>query len=88
MVTTNLIRGAVLATLPLWGEALPGETGFYAAILLMLSFGRLFLTTKSALLPVLLHEHHLLRGNSISSGGGMIAALLGGAVGLFGSGAF
>lgn len=88
MVTTNLIRGVIVATLPLWSRALPGETAFYAAILLMLSLGRLFLTTKSALLPVLLHEHHLLPGNSISSGGGMIAALLGGAAGLFESGAF
>ena len=88
MVTTNVIRGVVLTSLPLWSKAFPGDTGFYVAILLMLSFGRLFLTTKSALLPVLLHEHHLLRGNSISAGGGMIAALLGGAVGLFESGAF
>ena len=88
MVATNVIRGIVLATLPLWGRAFPGDAGYYAAILLMLSLGRLFLTTKSALLPVLLHEHHLLPGNSISSGGGMIAALMGGAVGLFGSGAF
>lgn len=88
MTWTNGIRGVLLATLPLWERALPGDVGMYAAMLLLLSLGRLFLTTKSALLPVLLHEHHLLRGNAISSGGGMIAALVGGAIGLFGSGAF
>lgn len=88
MQWTNVARGLVLATLPIWGRALPGDVGLYASMLLLLSLGRLFLTTKSALLPVLLHEHHLLRGNAISSGGGMIAALVGGAVGLFGSGAF
>jgi hypothetical protein len=57
-------------------------------MLLLLSLGRLFLTTKGALLPTLLHEHHLIRGNSISSGGGMIAALIGGAIGLFASNGF
>lgn len=88
MVATNVIRGAVLGSLPFWHQALPGDTALYATILLLLSFGRLFLTTKSALLPVLLHEHHLLPGNAISSGGGMIAALIGGAIGLFESGAF
>ena len=87
MTTTNVIRGAMLVTLPLWERGLPGDIGLYASMLLLLSMGRLFLTTKSALLPVLLHEHHLLRGNAISSGGGMIAALVGGAIGLFGSGA-
>ncbi len=85
MTWSNVVRGGLLATLPLWGRALPGDLAYYAAILLLLSFGRVFLTTKGALLPVLLHERHLIGGNSLSSGGGMIAAVLGGAVGLFGS---
>jgi MFS family permease len=88
MVWANVIRGALLTTLPLWERALPGDLGFYAALLFLLSLGRLFLTTKSAVLPVLLHEHHLLRGNALSSGGGMVSALIGGSVGLFASGAF
>ncbi|HYO61972.1 MAG TPA: MFS transporter, partial [Actinomycetota bacterium] len=36
----------------------------------------LFLVTKGAVLPVVIEEHHLLRGNALSSGGGMIAAIL------------
>jgi MFS family permease len=88
MIWANVIRGGLLTTLPLWERALPGDLGFYAALLLLLSLGRLFLTTKSAVLPVLLHEHHLLRGNSLSSGGGMVSALIGGSAGLFASGAF
>jgi len=48
----------------------------------LLGFGRLFLTTKGASLPVVLNEHHLLRGNSVSGGGGMISALVGGVVGI------
>jgi MFS family permease len=88
MVWANVTRGALLTTLPLWDNALPGDLGLYAALLLLLSLGRLFLTTKSAVLPVLLHEHHLLRGNALSSGGGMVSALIGGSVGLFASEAF
>ena len=85
MVWTNAIRFAVLVTLPLWRGALPGTTALYATALILLSFGRLFLATKGAVLPVLLHEHHLIGGNSLSSGVGMISALLGGAVGIFGT---
>lgn len=85
MKWSNISRGILLLTLPLWSGLLPGDTGLYASMLLLLSLGRLFLTTKGALLPTLLHEHHLIRGNSISSGGGMIAALVGGAVGLYAS---
>jgi len=85
MQWSNIARGILLVTLPLWRGVLPGDTALYASMLLLLSLGRLFLTTKGALLPTLLHEHHLIRGNSISSGGGMIAALVGGAIGLFAS---
>lgn len=82
LVWTNLLRGGLLVTLPIWSEGLPGDTGLYAGVLILLGFGRLFLTTKGAVLPAVLHEHHLLRGNSISGGGGMICALLGGVVGV------
>lgn len=85
MSRSNVIRGVLLMGLPLWERLLPGEIIIYATMLLLLSLGRLFLTAKSALLPTVLHEHHLIRANSLSSGGGMIAALLGGAIGLFGS---
>ncbi|MDQ3662261.1 MAG: MFS transporter [Actinomycetota bacterium] len=73
-----LLLGAAIAALT--GGA--GETTLYGAALLLLGLGRLFLTAKGASLPLTLHEHHLLQGNSISGGGGMIAALAGGVVGL------
>lgn len=82
MVATNAARAALLVTLPLWAELLPRDTGLYAGVLVVLGLGRLFLVTKGAVLPVVLEEHHLLRGNALSSGGGMIAALLGGIAGV------
>ncbi|MDQ4123999.1 MAG: MFS transporter, partial [Actinomycetota bacterium] len=82
MVATNVARAALLVTLPLWAELLPRDTGLYAGVLVVLGLGRLFLVTKGAVLPVVLEEHHLLRGNALSSGGGMIAALLGGVAGV------
>ncbi|MGH2730975.1 MAG: MFS transporter [Actinomycetota bacterium] len=82
MVWTNLARAALLVTLPAWSDALPGDSGLYAGALALLGLGRLFLVTKGAVLPAILHEHNLLRGNAISSGGGMISALAGGAAGV------
>lgn len=82
MATTNLVRAAVLVTLPLWAGLLPEDTALYVGVLVVLGLGRLFLVTKGAVLPVVLHEHHLLRGNALSSGGGMISALLGGVAGV------
>ncbi|MGH2750549.1 MAG: MFS transporter [Actinomycetota bacterium] len=82
LVWTNVARAGLLISLPLWMGALPGDAALYASVLLLLGFGRLFLTTKGAALPVLLHEHHLLRGNAVSGGGGMIAALGGGMIGI------
>lgn len=85
MVWTNALRFAVMLALPVVHEIFPGQFALYATALLLLSFGRLFLATKGAVLPVLLHEHHLIGGNSLSSGVGMISTLLGGAIGIFGA---
>lgn len=82
LVGTALARVVLLASLPLWGSLAPGDTALFPAILVILALGRLFLTTKGALLPVLLHERDLLRGNALSAGGGMVSALAGGVVGL------
>jgi MFS family permease len=82
LLWTNLIRGGLLITLFSWSRLFAGDTGLFLATLALLGFGRLFLTTKGAALPVLLHEHHLLQGNSLSSGGGMVAALLGAVAGI------
>ncbi|MFN2389131.1 MAG: MFS transporter [Actinomycetota bacterium] len=82
LLGTNLARAVLLATLPLWARPLPRDVALSIGLLSLLAAGRLFLTTKSAVLPVLLHEHHLLRGNALSSGGGMICALAGGILGV------
>ena len=82
MVWTNAARAAVLVALALWGRSLPGDSGLYVAVLALLGFGRLFLTTKGAALPVLVHERGLLQANAISGGGGMVSAVAGGGVGL------
>jgi Major Facilitator Superfamily len=79
---TNICRAVLLISLPLWSGLLPGRLPLYISVLVLLGFGRLFLTTKSAVLPVVLHERHLLKGNSLSGGGGMIAALAGGVLGV------
>jgi MFS family permease len=82
MLWANVARGVVLASLPLWSRAVPGVGPLYVSVLVLLGLGRLFLTTKGAVIPMLLEEPHLLKGNAVSSGGGMIAALVGGASGL------
>jgi len=82
LVTTSALRVLLLgaAIVALVGGA--AETTLYGVALVLLGLGRLFLTAKGASLPVTLRERHLLQGNSISGGGGMIAALVGGVVGL------
>ena len=82
MALTNAVRAVLLVTLPLWAGLFPGDAALYAGVLIVLGLGRLFLVTKGAVLPVVLEEHHLLRGNALSSGGGMISALLGGVAGV------
>ena len=82
LVWANAARAVLLVSLPLWMGSLPGDSALYASLLLLLGLGRLFLTTKGASLPVVLREHHLLRGNAVSGGLGMIFALVGGVAGL------
>jgi MFS family permease len=82
LVVTNAARAVLLVTLPLWSRLVPGDTELFIGILALLGLGRLFLTTKGAVLPVVVHEHDLLEANSISGGGGMLSALFGGVIGL------
>lgn len=82
LAVTNVLRATLLVTLPLWSRALPGDSELFVGILALLGLGRLFLTTKGAVLPVVVHEHDLLEANSISGGGGMLSALFGGVIGL------
>jgi MFS family permease len=82
LVWTNVVRAALLLAFPLWSTLLPGDIPLYAGILTILGLGRLWLTTKSAVLPLLIPEDGLLRVNALSSGCGMISALIGGAGGI------
>lgn len=82
LVWTNVVRALLLMSLPLWMRAVPGDGELLGALLMILAFGRLFLTTKGAVLPATLHDRHLLRGNALSAGAGMVAALAGGVVGI------
>jgi MFS family permease len=82
LIWTNVLRAALLITLPLWSHLVPGNNELLACLLAVLALGRLFLTTKGALLPAVLHDRHLLRGNALSAGGGMLAALAGGVIGV------
>jgi MFS family permease len=79
---TNVGRAVLLALVVLPPAGVPSTPWLLAGALAILGLGRLFLTTKSAALPVVLHERDLLKGNAVSGGAGMIAALLGGIIGL------
>ena len=87
LIWTNVLRAALLVTLPFWSRLVPGNGELLACLLAVLALGRLFLTTKGALLPAVLHDKHLLRGNALSAGGGMLAALGGGVIGVVIAGA-
>ena len=80
MVWTNILRGVLLVSFVAWSRVVPGE--LYLAVLMLLGLGRLFLATKGASLPVLVHDHHLLSANALSGGGGMVSALAGGVLGV------
>jgi len=82
LVGANIARVVLLLMAALVVGDTTSDVWLYAVLLALLGFGRLFLTTKGAVLPVVLHEHHLLRGNALSGGGGMIAALVGGIIGV------
>jgi MFS family permease len=79
LIGTSAARAVVVGVLAfIWGH---GDPILYASLLILTGLGRLFLTTKSASLPAVLNEEHLLRGNSFSGGGGIIAVLAGGILG-------
>lgn len=82
LVWTNVVRGILLAAIALLVRTDTAEVALYGGLLILLGLGRLFLTTKGAALPVVLNETQLLKGNSLSGGGGMIAALAGAMLGV------
>lgn len=82
LVVTSLVRAVILGLSALMVTADTSDVTLYAFLLVLLGLGRLFLTTKGAALPVVLHESHLLRGNALSGGGGMIASLVGAVLGI------
>jgi Major Facilitator Superfamily len=82
LVLTNVLRAVLLVTVPVWANVFGGDTPLLMGVLGLLGLGRLFSTTKGATIPVVLHEHHLLRGNNVSSLGGTLSAIAGGGFGL------
>lgn len=80
MWLSNVLRAAALAALAV--PATSSDATYFAAVVVLLGLGRLFLVTKGASLPWVVHERDLLRANSVSGGAGMISALTGGVVGL------
>ena len=82
---SNAGRAIALALLAIPPKG--SDASFFAAVVILLGLGRLFLVTKGASLPWVVHERDLLRANSVSGGGGMIAALTGGVIGLAALGA-
>ena len=83
---SNYVRGALLMSFPLWSVPIPGDAELYAVVLALMGLGRLALNAKGAALPVVLHEHRLLRGNAVSTGAGGISTLVGGGAGIVGTG--
>ena len=82
LVWTNVARAALLVAAPAWTGLVSGDQELLVGVLLILALGRLFLTTKGAVLAATLHERYLLRGNALSSGAGMVSALAGGVIGI------
>jgi MFS family permease len=82
LVITSIVRALLLALCAVVVTSESSDITLYAFLLVLLGLGRLFLTTKGAALPVVLHESHLLRGNALSGGGGMIASLVGAVAGI------
>lgn len=82
LIGTSVARAIVLAVMAVVVRATDSDLPLYIGLLALLGLGRLFLTTKGALLPAVLHERHLLQGNALSGGAGMIAALMGGVLGI------
>lgn len=82
LVFTNVARALLLLALSFVVRSSTSDIPLYVGLLILLGIGRLFLTTKGAALPVVFHERQLLKGNSLSGGGGMVAALIGGVLGL------
>lgn len=82
LVVTSMVRAVLLGIAAIVVMSNTSDVVLYAFLLVLLGLGRLFLTTKGAVLPVVLHEEHLLRGNALSGGGGMIASLVGAVLGI------
>lgn len=87
MVASSSGRAAIAAVLVLAPSALAYEGILLVAALAVLGLGRLWLTTKGAVLPSVAGPRELVAANSMSAGAGMISALAGGAIGIGAAGA-
>jgi len=77
LTVTPLIRAALIAFVPLVTHGTADRPAFYLIVLVVLSGNRFFLTTMSAVLPVLVPEEDLLVANSLATTGGSIANVVG-----------
>lgn len=77
LARTPAVRAVLAALVPVFSTDGWSSIGFYAAVLLVLSANRFFLSTISAVLPQLVPEEDLLVANSVSTTGGSITNTLG-----------
>ena len=82
LVGAALVRALLLLSFSAWAPLAPGQTELYAGTLTLLGLGRLWLTTKSAVLPMVVAAPRLLRANATSGGAGMVGAFVGGVLGV------
>lgn len=82
MVGSSAARAVAIGSLAMFPASLDSEPVLLIAALTVLGFGRLFLTTKGAVLPLVAGGRDLVSANSVSAGAGMVSALAGGMVGI------
>jgi len=77
MYTCDLLRAALVFTIPFFLFSLKSFIPIYIIIFLVFSIGRFFVTAKLAIVPDLVKKEDLLMANSLVNTTGMIAAILG-----------
>ena len=79
----DLMRGLLVMTIPLWFINWDSMLPIYGIVFLVFCFSRFYIPAKMSIIPDLVHADHLLMANSLVSTTGMIAFVLGCAVGGF-----
>ncbi len=79
----DLLRGLLVLTIPLGLIDRPGMVPIYGVVFLAFCFSRFYVPAKMAIIPELVDERNLLTANSLMTTTGMIAFVLGCALGGF-----